>query len=128
MRRWTNGGCSKKRREGTLFLDEISELPLMLQAKILRAIQEKEIRRVGATKPISVDVRIIAATNLNLSEEVKSKRFREDLYYRLNVIELKLPPLRERREDIPLLVEAFKKCGEAGGKRSRVSVRPPWRC
>ena len=64
----------------------------MLQAKILRAIQEKEIRRVGANKPIAVDVRIIAATNLNLTEEVKAKRFREDLYYRLNVIELRLPP------------------------------------
>lgn len=110
-------GLFEEAQKGTLFLDEISELPLMLQAKILRAIQEKEIRRVGANKPIAVDVRIIAATNLNLTEEVKAKRFRDDLYYRLNVIELKLPPLRERREDIPLLVDAFlKKCAASRGK------------
>jgi DNA-binding NtrC family response regulator len=110
-------GLFEEAQKGTLLLDEISELPLILQAKILRAIQEKEIRRVGANKPVPVDVRIIAATNLNLSEEVKAKRFRDDLYYRLNVIEIKLPPLRERREDIPLLVDAFlKKCGEVRGK------------
>src|SRR5689334_8418377 len=115
--RFDKRGLFEEAQSGTLFLDEISELPIMLQAKLLRAIQEKEIRRVGATKPIAVDVRIIAATNLTLAEEVKAKRFRDDLYYRLNVIELKLPPLRDRREDIPLLVEGFlKKCAEARGK------------
>jgi DNA-binding NtrC family response regulator len=115
-------GLFEEAHKGTLFLDEISELPITLQAKLLRAIQEKEIRRIGATKPISVDVRIIAATNLHLAEEVKAKRFREDLYYRLNVIEVKLPPLRDRREDIPLLVEGFlKKCAEARGKEKGIT-------
>jgi DNA-binding NtrC family response regulator len=110
-------GLFEEAHGGALFLDEISELPVMLQAKLLRAIQEKEIRRVGSTKSIAVDVRIIAATNLSLTEEVKAKRFREDLYYRLNVIEIRMPPLRERREDILLLVDAFlKKCAEAGKK------------
>jgi len=110
-------GLFEEAHGGTLFLDEISEMPFMLQAKLLRAIQEREIRRVGATRFLSVDVRIIAATNLNLVDEVKNKRFREDLYYRLNVIEIRLPPLRDRKEDIPLLVEAFfRRCTESGRK------------
>ncbi len=100
-------GLFEEAQGGTLLLDEISELPLMLQAKLLRAVQEREIRRVGATRPVPVNVRIIAATTLALAEEVKEKRYREDLYYRLNVIELRIPPLRERREDILLLVDAF---------------------
>ena len=100
-------GLFEEAQGGTLFLDEISELPMMLQAKLLRAVQEREIRRVGATRSVPIDVRIIAATNVRLAEEVKLKRFREDLFYRLNVIEIRLPSLRDRKEDIPLLVEGL---------------------
>jgi two-component system, NtrC family, response regulator HydG len=92
---------------GTFFFDEIAETPLTFQAKLLRAIQENEIRRVGENKPINVDVRIIAATNQDLLVSVAEKRFRQDLYYRLNVARFMLPPLRERREDIPSLFEFF---------------------
>jgi len=92
---------------GTLVLDEIGELPLALQGKLLRAIQERVIDRLGGTKPISIDVRIIALTNRDLSQEVKEGRFREDLYYRLNVIPLRLPPLRERKGDLHLLAAHF---------------------
>ncbi len=92
---------------GTLFLDEIGDMPLDLQAKLLRVLQEKEITRTGGNAAISVDVRIVAATNQDLKEKVKKKEFREDLYYRLNVVPILLPPLRERREDIPQLVDYF---------------------
>src|ERR1700746_953442 len=92
---------------GTLFLDEIGDLRLHLQAKLLRAIQEGEIERVGGTKPIKTEFRLIAATNIDLEKAVKEGRFREDLYYRINVIPIKLPPLRERVEDVPQLVDFF---------------------
>lgn len=92
---------------GTIFLDEIGEMDLSLQVKILRALQEKEFERVGGGKTLKADVRIVAATNRDLEEEVRAGRFREDLYYRLNVIPLHLPPLRERGEDILLLADHF---------------------
>jgi two-component system response regulator HydG len=92
---------------GTFFFDEIAETPVTFQAKLLRAIQENEIRRVGENKPIHVDVRIIAATNQELLTAVAEKRFRQDLYYRLNVARFTLPPLRSRREDVPVLWEFF---------------------
>jgi two-component system nitrogen regulation response regulator NtrX len=92
---------------GTLFLDEIGDMSLQAQAKVLRALQEGIVTRVGGAKPITVDVRVLAATNKDLEEEIKGGRFREDLYYRLNVIPLHVPPLRERREDIAMLVRHF---------------------
>lgn len=101
---------------GTLFLDEIGELPLSCQAKLLRVIQERQFVRVGGTRQIEVDFRLIAATNKKLQDEVEEKNFRSDLYYRLNVISIHSPPLRDRIEDIPLLIESFvKKAGEKGG-------------
>jgi len=92
---------------GSFFFDEIAELPLQLQAKCLRVLQERKFRRVGGKKEISVNVRVLAATNRDLATEVRERRFREDLYYRINVARIELPPLRERVEDIPLLVERF---------------------
>jgi len=92
---------------GTLFLDEIGDLPLELQPKLLRAIQEQEFERLGSSQTTRVNVRIVAATNQSLEQMVSERRFRMDLYYRLNVFPIELPPLRERADDIPLLVDHF---------------------
>ncbi|NLY70151.1 MAG: sigma 54-interacting transcriptional regulator, partial [Clostridiales bacterium] len=102
-------GLFELAHNGTLFLDEIGDMPLSFQSKLLRALQEKDIRRIGDDKLISVDVRIIAASNKNLYHEVLKGNFREDLYYRIDVMNLKIPPLRERMEDIPYLIEYFMK-------------------
>jgi len=98
-------GLFEKARGGTIFLDEIGEIPQHLQVKLLRALEAKEILPIGSTTPRHIDVRVLAATNRNLQKEVEASRFREDLYYRLNIMEIHIPPLCERPEDIPLLVE-----------------------
>jgi len=109
--------------KGTLFLDEVGEMSPMTQVKLLRALQERKIRRVGGTEEIPVNVRIIAATNQDLKKKIADGSFREDLYYRLNVLSLEMPPLRERKEDIPLLVNHFlqKYCQKLGRKLKRVA-------
>ena len=110
--------------QGTLFLDEITELSLYTQAKILRYLQEREFMRVGGNKPISVDTRLIAATNQNLEEALKNKKIREDFYYRINIVPIVLPPLRERREDIPLLVDYFLNKITADEGRAPLEITP----
>jgi len=110
---------------GTLFLDEIGDLRLDLQAKLLRAIQEGEIERVGGTKPIKTEFRLIAATNVDLDKAVKDGKFREDLYYRINVIPIKLPPLRDRPEDIPQLSEFFLRRYNARFRKRVLAVTDP---
>lgn len=117
-------GLFEQAEGGTLFLDEIGELPLLLQTKLLRVLQEREFKRVGCTVTRKADVRIICASNRDLEAQVQENTFREDLFYRINVVQLLMPPLRDRIEDIPLLVEHF--CGKykIGGKDKPVSVTP----
>jgi transcriptional regulator with GAF, ATPase, and Fis domain len=110
--------------KGTLFLDEISELAPALQAKLLRVLQEREFERVGGTKPLKVDVRLIAATNKSLPEAAQQGRFRADLYYRLNVVTINMPPLRERREDIPALALSFLEKFSKKGNTRRKELSP----
>lgn len=105
----TKKGLFELSHKGTIFLDEIGDLPYYLQVKLLNVLQEREIRRLGGTKPLEIDMRVIAATNLNLFEMVQKKEFREDLYYRLNVLSITIPPLRERKEDITALTVYFLK-------------------
>jgi two-component system response regulator HydG/two-component system response regulator AtoC len=100
-------GLIEMSQGGTVFFDEIGDLDFALQKKLLRFLQEKEIRRLGSKEKISVDVRVVSATNRNIEEEVKSGNFRADLYYRLNVINIRMPPLRERKEDIPLIARHY---------------------
>jgi transcriptional regulator with PAS, ATPase and Fis domain len=116
-------GLFEQAHRGTIFLDEISELPLQLQSKLLRVLQEREIQRVGSSEVIPVDVRVIAASNTNLLEAVANRRFREDLYYRLNVVALRIPALRERASDIPELAGHFlaKIAQQEGGEPKRLS-------
>jgi DNA-binding NtrC family response regulator len=118
----TKPGLMEVADKGTLFLDEIGDLPVDLQAKLLRALQEKEIRPVGSTERVSLAVRVIAATNRDLEAAVRQGGFRQDLFFRLNVVQIKLPPLRERKSDIPILVNSFlEKYCEANGKTRTIS-------
>lgn len=129
-------GLFEKSRGGTIFLDEIGEIPQHLQVKLLRALEAKEILSIGSTTPRHIDVRVVAATNRDLKKEVEAGRFREDLFYRLNIMEIHIPPLKDRPEDIPLLVEHFikrhnpelhKNCSGIDEDAVRVLMTLPWK-
>jgi transcriptional regulator with PAS, ATPase and Fis domain len=114
-------GRFEEAAEGTIFLDEIGELEIPLQAKLLRVLQEKEIERIGSNKKIKVNFRLISSTNRNIPAEIAAGAFREDLYYRLNVVQIQVPPLRDRREDVPLLVaELVREYGAREGKALKI--------
>jgi len=121
---YTHEGRFEYADGGTLFLDEVCDIPCEVQVKLLRAIESREIFRVGSNKPIKVDARLIAATNKDLMKLVEEKKFREDLYFRLRVISINIPPLRERKEDIPLLVDAFLKEFSQLHKKPIISITP----
>ena len=117
-------GLFQAAHKGTLFLDEIGDMPISLQAKLLRVLQDKEVRPIGATQSVAVDVRVISATHRNLEQEMERGHFREDLYYRLNVVELEIPPLAQRREDIPPLALHFLKKHSGKGSRKVEGFSP----
>lgn len=114
-------GVFRTAQQGIVFLDEVGDMPLELQAKLLRVLQEGEVTPVGSSTPVNIDVQVIAATNRNLEDEVEAGHFREDLYYRLNLVELKMPPLRERQADIPRFVDYFSQ------KYAAQYERPLWK-
>lgn len=117
-----NKGLFRAADGGTIFLDEVGNIPLPVQARLLRVLQEREVKPVGSYQPIRVNVRVIAATNKNLEDSVKKQEFREDLYFRLKVVPIEIPPLRERREDIPLLIQHF--VAKHGGEGSKLKFSP----
>jgi len=123
-------GAFRRAHGGTLFIDELASLPLALQGKLLRALETRRIQPVGADREVEVDLRVVAATNRPLQEEVAAGRFRDDLFFRISVVRVALPPLRERREDIPLLVEGFVRAagveGEIAGPNLERLVGYPW--
>ncbi|MBV8810450.1 MAG: sigma 54-interacting transcriptional regulator [Acidobacteriaceae bacterium] len=120
----SRAGFFEQANRGSIFLDEIGELPLEAQAKLLRVLQDQEFQRIGGTETIRIDVRVIAASNVDLGQAVKERKFREDLYYRLNVVSLHLPPLRDRRDDIPLLLDHFLEKVRLAEKMSPKQISP----